>query len=228
MEKKEEKKAIPPAGISFVSRTESDVMKEGRTRLYLVRHGEVTTSREWRYIGHMDVHLSDEGVRQISVLAENLIHEEIDIILSSDLIRTVKSAGIIGDKLGLKTAACENFREIHLGRWEGMTREEIMSRYQLEFEKRASNIAEFRIEEGESFADVHNRVVPCLLSCLENYKGKNILLVAHGGVNRVILGHVLGMTLENITRIDQMYACLNIIDFFDGVPAVRLINRTFS
>ena len=76
--------------------------------------------------------------------------------------------------------------------------------------------------------DVKKRVVAQLNSCLEENNGKNILLVAHGGVNRVILCHVLGLDLNNLVKIDQSYACLNIIDYFDGEPVVRLVNETLS
>jgi len=43
-------------------------------------------------------------------------------------------------------------------------------------------------------------------------------------VNRVIITHALGMELSNLTRIDQAYGCLNIIDYFDGMPVLRLLN----
>ena len=61
---------------------------------------------------------------------------------------------------------------------------------------------------------------------LDEYRGKNILLVAHGGVNRVILCHVLDLDLNQLARIDQAYACLNIIDFFSGTAIVSLVNKT--
>jgi alpha-ribazole phosphatase len=212
--------------VSSTSHRELESMRQARTRLYLVRHGEITTSREWKYVGHMDVELSDTGIEQIQRLGKRLKGEGIDVILSSDLKRTVKSAEIIGEMLGLKSISNSDFREINLGHWEGMTRDDIIANYQKEFEKRASNISEFRIEEGESFVDLKNRVIPRLMSYLEKNSGKNLLLVAHGGVNRVVLCHVLGLDLINLPRIDQAYGCLNLIDYFDGVPVVRLVNET--
>ena len=58
-------------------------------------------------------------------------------------------------------------------------------------------------------------------------------LVAHGGVNRVILCELMGLSLEHIFRIEQDNACLNIVKFYDGttghapVPVVKLINATY-
>jgi alpha-ribazole phosphatase len=197
---------------------------DNRTRLLLVRHGEITTSREWRYVGHLDVALTETGVEQMKRIGERLKNEQVDVLLSSDLQRTRKGAEIIGTMIGLKPQPNAAFREINLGEWEGLTRDEIVAQFPVEFEERSQNLPYFRIRNGESFADLQARVIRQIETVLEEFKGKNIALIAHGGVNRVIITHVLGMELKNLTRIDQAYGCLNIIDYFDGMPVLRLLN----
>ena len=197
---------------------------DNRTRLLLVRHGEITTSREWRYVGHLDVALTETGVEQMKRIGERLKNERVDVLLSSDLQRTQKGAEIIGTMIGLKPQPNAAFREINLGEWEGLTRDEIVAQFPVEFEERSQNLPYFRIRNGESFADLQARVIRQIETVLEEFKGKNIALIAHGGVNRVIITHVLGMELKNLTRIDQAYGCLNIIDYFDGMPVLRLLN----
>jgi broad specificity phosphatase PhoE len=59
---------------------------------------------------------------------------------------------------------------------------------------------------------------------LKEEDGKDILLVANGGVNRVILCNALGIELVNIFNIQQDYGCLNIIEYFPDHTLVRLIN----
>ena len=205
---------------------EPERLNDGRTRLYLVRHGELVTSKDWRYVGHMDVELNEAGIAQITTLAGKLKKRKIDVILTSDLKRALKSAQIIGRQLDIKPIPYKNFREINIGQWEGMTMREIAEGFREEFEERSSNIAAYRIKGGESFQDVQKRVLKQLKTCLGENSGKNILLVAHGGVNRVILCHALGLDLNNLVKIDQSYACLNIIDYFDNEPVIRLINET--
>ena len=197
---------------------------DNRTRLFLVRHGEITTSLEWRYVGHLDVDLTETGMRQMKRIGERLKNERIDVLLSSDLQRTQKGAEIIGTIIGVKPQPNAAFREINLGEWEGLTRDEIVAQFPVDFEERSQNLPYFRIRNGESFADLQARVIRQIEIVLEEYKGKNIALIAHGGVNRVIITHVLGMELSNLTRIDQAYGCLNIIDYFDGMPVLRLLN----
>jgi alpha-ribazole phosphatase len=197
---------------------------DNKTRLFLVRHGEITTSREWRYVGHLDVDLTETGMRQMKRIGERLKTERVDVLLSSDLQRTRKGAELIGTIIGIKPQSNAAFREINLGEWEGLTRDEIVERFPADFEERSQNLPNFRIKNGESFADLQDRVIKQIEIVLEKYKGKNIALIAHGGVNRVIITHVLGMELSNLTRIDQAYGCLNIIDYFDGMPVLRLLN----
>jgi len=213
--------------ISPQQHVEDATGNSSRTRLYLIRHGELTTSHEWRYVGHMDVELNDNGVSQIRRLAQRLKTEKIDKIYSSDLKRTAQSAAIIGETADLAVDTCPEFREIKLGVWEGLTLKEIVDGFAEEFERRSKDLSGFRVEGGESFKDVQNRAVPRLMSCVKENMGRNILIVAHGGVNRVILCHALGLDLGNLVKIDQTYACLNIIDFFQDGPVVRLVNATF-
>ncbi len=53
---------------------------------------------------------------------------------------------------------------------------------------------------------------------------ENIAIVSHGGINRIVLCHLLGTPLENIFRIEQDFAAVNIIEFYDEYPVVKLIN----
>ena len=69
---------------------------EERTRLYLARHGETTTSSEFRFIGHMDVDITENGVEQMTTLRDRLMNDDLNAIFCSDLLRSRKGAEIIG------------------------------------------------------------------------------------------------------------------------------------
>jgi len=99
-----------------------------------------------------------------------------------------------------------------------------VEKYPQEYHQRLMNLAHYRIKGGESFKDLQLRVMKKLLSILNELKGKTIVLVAHGGVNRVILFDALNLDLQQLTKIDQAYGCVNIIDYYDDGPVVRLVN----
>jgi alpha-ribazole phosphatase len=197
---------------------------EERTRLFMIRHGETTVSSEFRYVGHMDVDITENGITQMNNLKERFKNEVIDALFSSDLIRAKKGAEIIASYHNIEPIPCKEFREIHLGIWEGLTRDEIMERYPEEYQQRLQNLAHRAIEGGESFKDLQERVMKKLTTSINELKGKNIVLVAHGGVNRVILFDALRLDLQLLPRIDQAYGCLNIIDYFENGPVVKLVN----
>lgn len=197
---------------------------EERTRLYLARHGETTTSSEFRYVGHMDVDITENGVEQMKNLRDRLMNEDINALFCSDLLRSRKGAQIIGSIHDIDPIAHPDFREINLGIWEGLTREEIVERYPEDYNNRLQDLAYTGIQDGESFKDLQVRVMKKLTLILDEWKGKNIVLLAHGGVNRVILFDALHLDLQLLPRIDQDYGCLNIIDYYEEGPVVKLVN----
>ena len=200
------------------------------TRIYLARHGEVVNHHEFRYNGHYDVDITDEGVVQMERLADffqNEGHgERVAAVYSSDLTRARKGAEIIGVRLAIEPAFTADLREIHLGRWDGLTREEGATLYPDEAHITFQDLATTRIGGGgENFLDVRDRVVPAFDGIVERHRGSAVVIVAHGGVNRVILCHVMGLDYDNFFTMEQDYGCLNVVEVFpDDVMMVKMLN----
>jgi alpha-ribazole phosphatase/probable phosphoglycerate mutase len=194
------------------------------TRLYLIRHGQVADGHTDRYHGNNDIGLSDAGLAQYGHLAAQLRDAPLAGIYSSDLSRTRKGADLLAVGREISPQACPEFREVHFGVWEGLTLAEISERYPAELQARFHDLANFRIPGGESLMDVRARTLPKLKEILAAHPGQALALVAHAGVNRVILADALGLPLDHLFRLDQRYGCLNIIDYFPDLPVVRLIN----
>ncbi len=194
------------------------------TRLYLIRHGQVADGHTDRYHGHNDVDLSPTGVRQCQAVAAYLQDVPLSGIYTSDLTRTRRGAEIIAQGRGLAVESIPAFREINFGIWEGLTFQEIMERYPEELRRRFDDLANYRIPGGESLRDLQDRVAPRLAELLERHRNQAFLIVAHAGINRVILAQALNLDLAFIFRLDQAYAGLNIIDYYPDLAVVRLIN----
>ncbi len=194
------------------------------TRLYLVRHGRVAEGHTDRYHGHNDIGLSDQGFEQFEALAESLAAMPLAGVYSSDLTRTITGADIVSRGRDLSPLIIPEFREVNFGAWEGLTFAEIMAQYPAELEERFRDLANFRIPGGESLKDVKARALPKLKELLARHSGSAFLIVAHAGINRVILSEAMGLPLDHLFRLDQNYGCLNIIDYFPDLAVVRLIN----
>jgi alpha-ribazole phosphatase/probable phosphoglycerate mutase len=198
---------------------------EKNNRLYLVRHGQVVGFDELRANGHTDVEITETGKIQMESLASRLRVADIRAVYSSDLKRTVMGARIIGRYHDVKHNIMPELREIYFGDWEGMSMDEIQGEYPGEPDKRYKAIVDYRPPgKRENMRDLSKRIIPCLKGILEKQNGKDLLIVAHGGVNRVILCHALGLDIANLFNIYQDYGCLNIIDYYSDSAIVRLIN----
>jgi alpha-ribazole phosphatase len=198
---------------------------EKQNTLYLVRHGQVVGFEQMKANGHTDVDITQVGKIQMETLAERLRIVNIQAIYSSDLKRAEMGARIIGRHHDVRHHIRTELRELYFGDWEGMSMAEIDDNFPGEMEKRRKDIKNFRPPGGgENMTDLSERVMPCFQNILAEQKGKDILVVAHGGVNRIILCNALGIDLMNIFNIQQDYGCLNIIDYYPDSAVVRLMN----
>lgn len=178
----------------------------------------------------------------------------LDAVYCSDLRRAVRGAEIIAEPFGLSPVKIKELRERDFGVWEGMSFAEIKERYPDDFNAWIRNPLKFSPTGGESILEFRDRVIQALEEILHNRSTEHrvqthdkgtvpdlrtkqsgvvesglsptleIAIVAHGGVNRIILCQFLGIPLENIFRIEQDYGAVNIIEFYDGYPVVKLIN----
>jgi broad specificity phosphatase PhoE len=190
-----------------------------------MRHGEVLNSTEERYNGHIDIDITPTGVSQMYRLANTLADKDIAAIYSSDLTRCIKGAKIIADRVGAPYTSLRELRERSVGAWEGLTVAEIKERFPSEYTAWQSDLLNYRPPGGENVIDVQERVLPAFKRLLASHPSREIAMVLHGGVNRVILADILGMQPLNLFRIEQTFGALNIIDFYDdGMAVVKLLN----
>jgi len=193
-------------------------------QIYLLRHGKIVMEKQERcYIGHIDIPLAAEGMRQAQLLQAEFARQELTAVFCSDLIRSVDTARIITEQLNIKLTSKRELREISMGDWEGKTFREIAAAYPAEYAKRGNNIASYRIPGAESFAECQSRILAAFTEIVNATQG-NILIVGHAGINRLLLCHILGMPMENLFRITQDYGCTNILVADSGKYRVQLLN----
>jgi alpha-ribazole phosphatase len=195
------------------------------TRIYLIRHGQVAGFDQPRYNGQTEVALTDFGVEQYHSLKERLADKKISACYTSDLSRCTIGAGIICPAFAVEPTARQELRELNIGVWEGMTWQEIRSTWPDGWQARLDDLVNYRVPQGENLLDLEARVMPVINEIVEQHKGEEVLVVGHGGVNRVVLLNAIGAPLAGMFNIEQNYGCLNIIDYYaDGRATVKLLN----
>jgi alpha-ribazole phosphatase len=184
----------------------------GEKKILLLRHGEILkATEEKRFVGQTDLPLTDTGRRQAQYWRECLAEVPLAAIISSDLSRCVQTARIVANGRGMQIATLADLREIQIGQWDGMTFRQVRRQWPDAFQRRGEAVARFRPPAGESFLDLQERVVPAFEQAVDQ-SGQYLLIVAHAGVIRVVLCHILGMPVDHLFRIGQAYGALNLID----------------
>lgn len=141
--------------------------------IYIVRHGQTDWNVEGRYQGRMDVELNEKGIDQAQKTHEKLANIKFDKVFSSPLKRAYKTAQIICDN---DIVTDERIIERCNGELEGKLKTEIKE--EIDFND------PFNTKMGiESITDFRDRIKGFLDDIVNNYKGKDILVVTHAGVS---------------------------------------------
>lgn len=199
------------------------------TRVYLIRHGSTTLSAEDRFSGGTEVDLSEEGRWQAGCLSRRLADDNIAAIYCSPMRRTIQTAEIIAEPTGLKPVTREGLREIHHGRWETMTRRDVEARFPEEYAAWQEDPFTFAPRGGESGVMVMARSLPVIREIVVNHVGQTVAVVSHKATIRLILSSLLGFDARGYRdRLEQLPACLNILDFKDAVRARLMLFNDVS
>lgn len=159
----------------------------------LWRHGQTDWNVEGRFQGSLDIELSGAGLAQARRAARLLGGLRPDAIVSSDLKRTAATAAELAAVTGLDVAYDEALRETYAGVWQGLTHDEIRTRYGAEYDawKRGEPV---RRGGGELETEVAERAAPVVERCVEKVPpGGVLVVVSHGGTIRTTIGRLLGL-----------------------------------
>jgi broad specificity phosphatase PhoE len=199
------------------------------TRLYLVRHGATQLTAEDRFSGAVGVDLSDVGRIQVQRLAERLQDDGITAVYTSPLSRTVETAEILARPHALPVIHRDGLREISHGRWEGLTRREVESRFPEEYTSWEQDPFTFAPVDGESGLGVLARALPVVREIVVAHKDECVLVVSHKATLRLLISSLLGFDGRGYRdRLDQSPACLNVVDFKDPVRARLMLFNDVS
>ncbi|MDR0934074.1 MAG: histidine phosphatase family protein [Burkholderiaceae bacterium] len=156
------------------------------TELLIIRHGQTEWNVARRLQGHSDIPLNEKGMEQALALADALREESFNAIYSSDLQRALKTAEAIAKWHNLPVTADAAFRERSYGVVEGLSREELKSRYPDDHAAWYSADPDHRFPAGtrpsESIRTLHNRAIDAIFRIAGQHAGEKIILVAHFGI----------------------------------------------
>lgn len=194
-----------------------------RRRIFLMRHAQAEYVRPdgTRAPDSRVVPLTAQGREEAARMAQLLANAQFDRAICSGLPRTRETATII---LGQRTLPLEIVGDLEEIRGGDAIARASLSPVDYAYAMFRAAEPDACFAHGEKFSEFAGRVLPAFQSILDDSNWSSLLLVAHGGVNRAILSHVLGSGLTSFGALEQDSCCLNIIDF-DATPIAGTVLR---
>jgi 2,3-bisphosphoglycerate-dependent phosphoglycerate mutase len=192
------------------------------TTILLVRHGETEWNAAKRIQGQTNSSLTERGRAQANTLADELDGESIAAVYSSDLDRARETAEILAARLDLPVVLDPALRERNFGSWEGKTVAELEEQWPGAWARwREGNEGEGDVEDHLALAE---RVRDAIRRLAAAHPGERILVVAHGGVIRVILTDAAGLSYPEARRQQRSIANCDVSRLGVENGTVRLLD----
>jgi alpha-ribazole phosphatase/probable phosphoglycerate mutase len=175
------------------------------TIIDVIRHGEPVGGRKYR--GRIDDPLSEKGWAQMrAAVGEYAGWQQ---IVSSPLLRCAEFAQALARKQAIPLHMESRLQEVGFGDWEGKTSAEITAADPALIFKFKRDPITYRPAHAEPIADFYQRVSSVWDELTAQFSGQHVLIVAHAGVIRMIVAHVLGMPPEHAYRIQVGSAAIS-------------------
>ena len=199
------------------------------SRYVLIRHGESVWNGERRIQGNQDPALSSRGRRQADLLVAGLrdrLPKSVVAVYTSPLRRAAETAERIAGAFDLPVVPEPDFREMRLGRWEGMTVAEIQAAFPDTYERWLADPQTHPAPEGERLEAFARRVTAAFDRMRAAHPGADLILVSHGGPIKALACHILGLDVRWLFRIKQDNTAVTVLEADEATRRVVLLNDT--
>jgi probable phosphoglycerate mutase len=191
------------------------------TVIEFIRHGEPEGGSRYRGYG-IDDPLTERGWKQMWNGVGSADYW--DIILTSPLARCADFARRLGEERRIPVRILDDLREIGFGAWEGMTKEQLLENRPEEFRRFYDDPIAYPPEKAEKVEDFFNRISIIYDYFLNEFMGKNVLVVAHAGVIRAALMHAIGAGPGQMYNIEIRNGMVSRVRYRNGRIGLELLN----
>ena len=166
-------------------------------------------------------HARSGDAAEAAQLADALRDLPLAAVYTSPLERAAATAAPIAAAHAVEAIVVDDLREIDFGAAEGVPFDDLPSDVQRGLLEQPTAT---RFPGGESYADLRARVTAALDDIVLRHPDATVAVVSHGGAIRAALASWLRMDEDAVFRLDQRYASVNVVEWTDGTPFVRVVN----
>jgi len=174
-----------------------------KNRYFLLRHGKTIHQAEKKDIiyNYPDDNpgcvLLEQGIKEVQLAGEILKGKDIDLIFSSDILRTRQTVKIVAELINYdieKIVYDKRLRDINWGIFGGKSKEKAWAYYDNDMMKKF----EQGVPQGESWNQCKERMIEVLKEIEDNFENKNVLIVSHGDPLWLLEGYMRGKSNEEL------------------------------
>ncbi len=195
------------------------------TLILLVRHGKTPTTGTSLPGRAKGLHLSPEGTKQAAEAAKRIAKlKNVAAVYASPLERTRETAAPIGAALGLRVKPEPGLLECDFGQWTGAQLKDLFKLPEWTTVQRYPS--GFRFPDGESFAEMHLRMVTTLDRLRAAHPGQTVVAVSHADPIKAALAAAVGTHLDLFQRIVVSPCSISAVLYTAAGPVVLATNST--
>lgn len=160
-------------------------------RVIFIRPAETNWNRLERWQGWVGAPINTHGRLQAEALANFVRHIGLSALYASDLRRAKDTAEVLAQRTALSVIYDSRLRERDMGRWQGLTLDEIKAWYPEAYNELRGDPQGFKIPGGESLEDVQARALAFFGDILLDAPGETIGVVTHTSVIGALFTQVI-------------------------------------
>lgn len=199
------------------------------TRVILIRHCEAEGNVKKIFQGHTDAPITENGRRQLELLALRLRNTPIDVLYSSPLVRAYQTAEAVNQYHNLPILQDAGLIELNGGEWEGVPWMDLPEKFPEMEEIWWKSPYEFSPKEGESMREMYGRIWNTVIELVKANPGKTIAVTSHGCAIRNFLCRAEGWPIEQLNDMDWSdNTAVSIVDFDDALCSTIVLKNDSS
>ncbi len=199
------------------------------TRVILIRHGQTAWnegSGEERFRGRTDLPLDATGQVQAQAVASRLRDEPISALYASPLLRARHTISPLAAERSMSVQAHQGLLDIDYGQWQGLTHSQAKAAHPELYALWRTRPGQVRFPGGEGLVAVQARLQNLLDELASRHPGQTVALIGHQIVNKVLVCTLLGLDLDQIGRVHQDTAGINVFQNVGGLWHTLRLNDT--
>ncbi len=196
------------------------------TTILLVRHGQTDSNVNGFSMGWSDEDLNEVGYTQARRLSSRLASLPITSVYASPLRRAYATAAILAEPCKLRPKVLDDLIEIRLGDWQGLHMDEIKQRWPELWQQWRNDPSEVTVPNGESLSEVTERAIRAFGRVVGANRGKQVVIVTHEVIIKVLVVHVLGASNSIYRRFEISNTSLTVIRVINSNSQLARLNDT--